>query len=58
MNNPDDHTGPSRRAVLGLLPAGVLLGLPGPATALGTDPTAALLRARLADQGVGLLAPT
>lgn len=56
MNNPDDHTGPSRRAVLGLLPAGALLGLPAPATALDTDPTTALLRARLADQGVGLLA--
>ena len=54
----DERPDLSRRALLTLVPAGAWFGpgLPALAAALGTDPTVALLRSRLADQGVGLLA--
>jgi CubicO group peptidase (beta-lactamase class C family) len=54
----NDHHHPSRRTLLKLAPAGVAAGWGWPfaAHALDAGATSALLRARLADRGVGLVA--
>ena len=54
----DPEPDPERRTLLKLAPAGAAaaLGWPSAATALDDAPTDALLRARLQDRGVGLLA--